>query len=306
MDVLLANEITPDELVSTTAPERLPGQVEWSDQAWPIGSVVTRTATRRVYRAAFAVQAGYLTPEAAVATGAISRWLDIGPMNKWSMFDGQVGTQTENDGDLVVVLRPGMVTSIWLGNLSNVSGVSVVVLDRPGGVVVYDESVDSMIEPVSNWWDYWFAPFKTRSDVTFSNIPAYPNCEVTITVKSGGALKIGMAAIGIVENLGKTLWGPETEFRNYSARTLDQTWGPSQGTGGVVTRDQTYEVAVDPDDAPRVSKFMESAMRRPAVWIPTGLPKFEGIRVFGQAVDGRLSYPTINITTLNISIRGFI
>lgn len=306
MDVLLATDITPAMLVSTNAPERLPGEVEWSNQAWPAGSLVTRTATRRVYRAVYSVPSGGVPPEENMAAAMLPYWQDLRPMNQWSMFDGRIGTQTVGpSGDLIVVLTPGVVTDLWLGNLDNATGVHVVVKDKPGGTVVYDETRESY-QPVTSWWDWWFGPFDLSSDAMFSGIPAYRGCEVTITIQSGGTASVGMAALGATERLGCTLWDPETDYRNYAARQLDQNWGPSEGTGGTVTRDQNYTVIVKPDDAPRVSRFMENAMRRPAVWLPHGDPKFEGIRGFGQAVDSRMRYPGPSIVQLSISTRGFI
>lgn len=60
MDVLLSNEVT---IVSTNAPERRPGEVEWTNAAWPAGSIVTRSDTQRVYRAAYDVPSGGVPPE---------------------------------------------------------------------------------------------------------------------------------------------------------------------------------------------------------------------------------------------------
>lgn len=312
MDVLLANEITPSMIVSNNAPERLSDQVEWdadgpSSNGWPAGSVVTRTSTRRVYRAVYDVPKDADPPEENIANAQLPYWIDKGPMNKWGLFDGQVQTQTvgPEDEDLVIVLKPGPISNVWLGNLSLVNSVQVTLKDKTGGSVVYDQEHD-MYEPVTTYWDWWFGPFKFATDVLFTGIPAYRSGELTITIKTGSTASVGMAAIGKTERLGCTLWDPETDFRNYAARQLDQTWGPSEGTGGVVTRDQRYSVIVEPEDAPRVSRFMDKAMRRPAVWIPHGHPKFEGIRGFGQAVGSRMRYPDPSHVNLSLEIRGFI
>lgn len=306
MDVLLANEITNGMIVSNNAPERLPGEVEWSDQAWSAGDIVTRAETRRVYRAVYDVPAGGVPPEENIAAAQLPFWQDLRPMNQWGAFDGQVRTQTVGpEGDLIITLMPGAVTDVWLGNLSFANSVQVILKDKAGGDVVYDEE-KAMYQPVTNYWDWWFGPFSFNTDAFFNNIPAYLNGELTIIIKTNSAASVGMIAIGRTERLGRTLWDPETDHRNYSARQLDNTWGPTEGTGGVVTRDQRYSVLVDPDEAPRVSRFMDKAMRRPAVWVPHGDPKFEGIRGFGQAVSSRMRYPNNAYVLLSLDIRGFI
>lgn len=304
MDVLLSTEITPAMLISTTAPERLPGQVEWSDQAWTTGSVVTRTSTRRVYKAAFDVPSGGVPPEENIAVAMLPYWVDIAPMNQWAMFDGLVKTRTEGPGPLQVVLRPGPISSLWLGNMDNASRAEVVYRSSPGGPVVFDKEFD-LSALVGDWEEYWFAPFLEQGDLTVNGIPSYNMGELNLTIESGGDVGVGMSALGSITRLGKTQWDPEADFRNYSARTLDTAQGPTGGTGGAVTRDVTYSVVVEPEDAPRVTRFLEQAMGRPGVWIPHGDPRFEGIRVFGQAISARLRYPA-GICILSLTIRGFI
>lgn len=304
MDVLLSTEITPDMLVSTTAPERLPGQVEWApDTAYPVGTRVTRTATRRVYRAVYAVPDTVGPPEEDIATNQLPYWIDVGPMNKWAMFDGQVKTQTHNTGDLIVKLNPGPISSLWLGNMENAARAHIE--RRTGsGTLVFDETYE-LSSLVGDWEEYWFAPFLEQGDLPVNGIPSYNTGELTLTIESGGDVAVGMAALGNITNLGRTLWEPEADFRNWSARTLDTTRGPTEGTGGVATRDVTYSVIVEPQDAPRVTRFIEQAMGRPGVWIPHGDPRFEGIRVFGQAISARLQYLP-GRCILHLTIRGFI
>lgn len=308
MNVLLATDITSAMLVSSNAPVRVDGQAEWDAIAYPAGATVTRASTRRVYKSAYAVPVDFLPPEEDIVVSQLPYWVDAGPMNQWGMFDGQVRTQTVGpEGDLIVVLAPGVVTDLWIGNLANATSVHVVIRDKPGGVIIYNEYRE-LFRPVTTFWDWWFAPFVLAGDATFTGIPAYRNCEITITVSAGagGNASVGMVAVGKVENLGYTEYDAEVTLRNYAARQLDQRWGPTEGTGGIVTRDPTFTIVIEPEDAPRVTRFMETAMRRPGVWIPNGDPEYEGIRGFGQAVDARISYPNHGEVLLFLTIRGFI
>lgn len=309
MDVLLGEEITPSMLISSNAPERLDGQVEWVKQAWPAGSIVTRASTtRRVYKAVYAVPATVEAPEDDISTNQLPYWQDIAPMNQQAMFDGQLKSQTIGpSGDLIVVIKPGAVTHLWIGNLTNALNVLVEVKNKTGGVIVWSESRD-LLRPVTTYWEWWFAPFTFAGDAFFSGIPAYLQCEVTVTVSagSGGTAGVGMLATGKITNLGETDWGVDAQFNNYSARSLNQTWGPTQATGGEVTKDVSYLVHVDAIEAPRVDKFMKEAMKRPAVYIPSGLPELEGVRIFGQAISSTLGYPAYNYVPLNLTVREFL
>lgn len=311
MDVLLANEITPSMIVSNNAPERLSGQVEWdadgpSSNGWPAGSVVTRTSTRRVYRAVYDVPAGGVPPEDNIAVARLPFWVDAGPMNQWAMFDKAMKTQTigpPND-DLVIVLHPGITTDIWLGNISGATAAHVVVKDKPGGAVVYDETRD-LSKPVTNFWDWWFAPFELDTEKPFTGIPAYRQCEVTITLSSVSGAALGMAALGKTERWGCTEWGVNADFQRYTPVQSNQAWGPTQ-QGGEITKDVTYRVFVEPEDAPRVDRSAKDAMKRLAVYLPSRKPEFAGIRIFGEMINARMGYPGPNYVPFDITVREFL
>lgn len=306
MDVLLATEITPAMLVSTTAPERLSGQAEWSSStAYPAGSVVTRTATRRVYRAVYAVPGAVGPPEDDISTNQLPYWQDFGPMNQWAMFDRQVRSQTVGPNDVLeVVVKPGAISDIWLGNLDNVNAAQVVVKDKTGGTVVYDERRE-LAAKVTTAWDWCFAPFDLQRDAHFTGIPAYRQCEVTITLETGSVAAIGMAAIGRTERWGCTEWDVNASFQRYTPSRNDMSWGPVQ-QGGVVTKDVTYRVFVQPDDAPRVDESTKKTMNRLAVYVPHGDPKFAGIRIFGELTGAEMGYPHPNYVPLDITVREFL
>lgn len=305
MDVLLSTDITPAMLVSINAPERRAGEVEWSNAAWPAGSIVTRTATQRVYKAAFPVPAGGVPPEENIAVAQLPYWVDIGPMNRQAMFDKQVKSQTVGPaGNLVVVLKPGPITDIWLGNLDNVTAARVEVRDKTGGSIIYDQRREQ-VGKVTTAWDWCFAPFNFERDARFTGIPAYRNCEVTITLEAVSPALIGMAAIGKNENLGKTEWDVNASFQRYTPRQSSQSWGPTQ-QGGEITKDVSYRIFVRPDDAPRVDRFAKSAMNRLAVYVPTGHARFAGIRIFGEMISAEMGYPGPNYVPFDITVREFL
>lgn len=298
-------------LVYTNAPERLAGQVEWDAQGpdndgWPAGSRVTRESTQRVYRAAYDVPAGKVPPEENIATAQLPYWVDVGPMNRMAMFDRVVKTQTIGpEGEsLVIKVRPGITTNIWLGNITGATAAHVLVTDTPDGNVIYDET-RSLSKPVTTYWDWWFGPFELDTEKPFDGIPAYRNCEVTITLTSESGAALGMAALGKTENLGCTEWNVNADFQRYTAAQANQAWGPVQ-LGGEITKDVTYRVFVKPRDAPRVDRFTKQAMNRLAVFMPSGKPEFAGIRIFGQMISARIGYPGPNYVPYDITIREFL
>lgn len=306
MDVLLSNDATDSMVISTNAPERRPGEVEWSNTAWSAGSIVTRSSTRRVYRAAYDVPSGGVPPEENIAVAQLPFWIDVGAMNQWAMFDRVVLSQTigPTGSDLVVTFNPGAITTLWLGNIDNANAAHVVVKSKPGGAVVYDQRIE-LRKKVTNYWDWWFSPFEMSRDAPFQGIPAYRNCEVTLTLETGGTAAIGMAAAGKSDRWGCTGWDVNSSRQRYTPSTANQSWGPAQ-QGGVNTKDVSYRVFVKPDDAPRVDEATGRAMNRLGVYIPSGDPKFAGIRIFGELIRAEMGYPQPNYVPLDITVREFL
>lgn len=288
MQVLLAKDITSAELLSSNAPEVVGDEVLWTNQVWPIGSTVYRTETQRIYRAAFEVPVDTGPPEVNIANAQLPYWVDMGPTNRWAMFDGLARTQTIGDpGEMIIELDVPSLTDIWVGNISQATAVEALVRNGVDGDIIFQEE-KSLSQPVTNYWDWWFAPFTLAGDVVFSGIPAYRNSVLTLRIISEGTPRVGMVAVGNTEYLGETDWRPSTDFR----LSHDNLYRELRAT-----------VHIGADEAPRVTRFMNRAMRRPAVWIPEEQPRFEGLRSFGQLVDSRMSYPSYDIVNLDITVR---
>jgi hypothetical protein len=85
-------------LLSSTVPEN--DQPVWSaDATYAIGTKVILSSTHRIYEA---VKASTGVNPAADST----TWLDVGPTNRWAMFDQAVGTLTTATDQIIVRLAP--------------------------------------------------------------------------------------------------------------------------------------------------------------------------------------------------------
>ena len=106
MKLIRPTTLTDAMLTSSTAPEN--DHPVWaSGTAYALGAKVILTATHRRY-------------EALVASTGVNpasdptKWLDLGPTNRWAMFDDRVGTATTKAGSLQVVLAPGATDGVAL------------------------------------------------------------------------------------------------------------------------------------------------------------------------------------------------
>ncbi|WP_119157965.1 phage head spike fiber domain-containing protein, partial [Caldimonas tepidiphila] len=103
-----ADILSGSGLVYSSVPEN--DHPAWSAATnYAVGVKVIRLTTHRVYECAIA-GTNSTPPE-----DAPSRWIDLGPTNRWAMLDKEVGTVTTTGGvPLNIVMLPGFATGVSL------------------------------------------------------------------------------------------------------------------------------------------------------------------------------------------------
>jgi hypothetical protein len=177
------------------------------------------TATAQVHRAYQSLQAGNVGhPPMLEASSAW--WMDIGPSNRWAMFDLLRNTRTVQASPLTVVITPG----------ERIDAIAVVglVADRVSiqvsvtGAPVYSATEDLSTREVLNWYDHFFAPFSTRPSVALFDLPPYTNAVITVTItRASGDVGCGSLLLGRSVYLGATLHDAESDALNFSVITRD-------------------------------------------------------------------------------------
>ena len=174
----------------------------------------THTATTFVHRVFESLQAsntGHYPTLAASSTW----WVDVGPSNKWAMFDLLRNTGTTQASPLTVVITPGeRVDSLALvGLVADSVTVSVTV----SAVEVYSQTINLSTRNVLNWYDYFFAPFTFRTALALFDLPPYVNGVITVTMtRAAGAVTCGGLITGLSTYLGITLGQALSDALNFS------------------------------------------------------------------------------------------
>ena len=102
-------------LISSTVPES--DYPAWSGStSYTAGTRCISTVTHRIYECVTA-HSNKDPTNVVNQSGTTVYWLDIGPTNRWAMFDSEVSTQTEVVSPLTVVLHPGSFTGLYLAGL---------------------------------------------------------------------------------------------------------------------------------------------------------------------------------------------
>lgn len=185
------------------------------------GGTGTHTFTAQVHRKYESLQAANLGKNPTLASSS-TWWTDIGPTNKWAMFDLLRNTTTILASPLTVVLTPGQrINSIaLLGLVAN--SVTILATSVVGGGTVFNTTYNLDTRNVLDWYSFFFEPFSTNPNVTSFDIPPFSDVIITITMTAtSGNVECGACIIGTSVFLGDAQYNAVSDCINFSTVTRD-------------------------------------------------------------------------------------
>lgn len=260
-------DVTNAALASSSVPET--DYPQWSaGTTYPAGARVILTAAHRVYESLLAGNAG--------AAPAISpdKWLDIGPTNRWAMFDQALGTATTTTGNLVVKL--------------NTSGAdAVALLDVTGATVRVQGSGYDRSAPAG------------PGAVTFLGIPANAG-QLTVTVSGSGQVSVGTLLIGRHMPLGVTEASPSSSITDFSRKQPDE-FGEVTVVERAWSKRMTARALIRTDAVDMVANRIATVRARPSLWI--GKAGRDSLTVYGFWKDFSIEVGE-TVSKLSLTIEG--
>lgn len=303
LSVLLPTEITNTKFVSSTIAEtEYPAHS--TSATYGIGDRVISTVTHRIYESAKASNLNKDPTDVNNRVGTTIWWIDIGATNRWKMFDTQISSQSSVASPLTVVLTPGAINAIYLAGI-DADTLQVSIKDQVGGSVVFTKTVTLEDSAPPDYYEYFFSPFRTQTDVLVDSIPPYANPEVTITLtKSSGKVLCGACVLGDLRPVAETLLGAKSSPKTFSYVKINDA-GEAEIKRRRAAKDMTLSGIIDLEEANRVTDTAMDLLDVPAFWIASGDPRFAGLRAYGLGkIEIGYDYPTkcslsLNVTGLN-------
>ncbi|MBK9363005.1 MAG: hypothetical protein IPM99_18825 [Rubrivivax sp.] len=295
MKVLSPLTITPGMLTSSTLAE-----TDYS--AWNSGTTYA-AAARVVYdhKVWESAQAGN-TNKVPGAAASATWWLEVGPTNRWAMFDGSVSTASADAADIEVVVTPNAIVDA----VAVVAGVgeSVRVQMHDGATSVYDQTQSLDSTPISDWEDYFFADQVLAGELLFAGLPRYLSAAITVTLAAtpSGQASCGALLLGRLHELGQTQTDASAGITDYSRKETDD-WGNTLLMQRSYAKRSQQRMVLDTDDLRRVQALLAGLRATPALWIgDDDTDRFAPLAVFGWyrsfAID--IPGPVLSFCTLEI------
>ena len=235
---------------------------------------------------------------------AHEHWLEVGPTNKYAMFDTSISTVSRAAVDIEVKVTPGTIVD----SLAIIAGIgdTVRVQMHDGLTSVYDETQSLDSTPILDWDDYFYSDFVLAGELIFENLPAfyYGVITVTITAASGEAA-VGALVLGRMHDLGVTQRRAGAGFNDYSLAEEDK-WGQVKLEKGDFARRNSIRFSVPRENLRRVEAIVASCRGSAAVWIGSDntarypLVVYGWCRSFDMDLNGQqgLSYCALEVRGL--------
>jgi hypothetical protein len=282
-------------VVSSTIAEPDTGEAVWvSGTSYTLGQKCILLSTHKVYQRVIA-GAGTTAPNLD-----LTNWVEVGPTNRWAMFDIYRNSPSVFNAATTVVLAPGSrVDSIAIMG-ARVSDVNVSI--EHDGEVIYTYSAPMQARLVVDYYDYFYADFNYKNSVLMLSIPPVLNPIITITTSQQGS--ISSIVIGRQTYIGMTRTGHTNNTLNFSVIDRD-----TYGTTTLIPRRNiprtSQEIVVHKKDVNDVLAIRNALRASPAVW--SGLDDdtedyFEALLILGiyKEMTISLDYPEYATCTLEL------
>ena len=267
MRLLQPAPVAGGELVASSVPEN--DQPEWSSATtYALGAKVIKTATHRIYESAAAANVGN---DPASPSG---KWIDIGPTNRWAMFDQALGTVTSAANSVSVTLSAGQVDAVALLDVLG----STIRVQSPG----YDRT-----KAVG------------AGTTTFLDLPATTG-QVVVTVSGSGRVSVGTLLIGRRVSLGVTEASPTAGLTDFSRKEVDDF-----GAVTVVQRAWAKRMAlrssIRTDAVDVVANRIATVRATPALWIAD--ESLDSLTIYGFFKEFSIAVSE-NVSVLSLTVEG--
>lgn len=203
----------------------------------------------KIYEALVNVTGGTIPSTDVLAV--TPKWIEVGPTNKWAMFDllrDTVSTVTNND--ITIVLEPGSrIDSLALLNMTGINFIQVTGINSEGEVIY---PTNSMLNPGKSY--------------IITNLPQTIYLRLTIVLSGDTVLSIGSVAVGKFRYIGEVQRGVSLDTLNFSEVSRD-----IYGNANMVPRRNvpkiTKKLFVLADYVANILETRDLLNAIPAIWV---------------------------------------
>ncbi|MES1979543.1 MAG: hypothetical protein V4451_15990 [Pseudomonadota bacterium] len=225
---------------------------------YALGDMVINATTHLVYESLAASNTGNALTDT-------TKWLEVGPTNRWAMFDTLRNTATSVPSTLTIVLTPGERTDsiALLGLVADSVSISI----TSGGSPVYSYSASLVKRYVGDWYDYFFKTFARQPSFAKFDLPPYTDAVITVTLSvTTGNVSCGACVVGVAQYIGEVQYEAESDVLNFSSVTRDFAGGISSIVQRRNVPKTLQNILVEKSRVNAIRDLRDALAATPAVW----------------------------------------
>ena len=323
LKVMQPTAMTSAMLVSASLPEN--DYPEWeSGTQYSAGMRVIRAETHKIY------QALVLVSSTAPPERLPQHWVEIGPTNRWAMFDQRVSSRTVGTSSgLSVQIQPGRCNGVALMDMVYVPDFTLEVVWAAESGITKDETTDYAYgiklrtiitstqirlvytanlrqRNVSNWKEYFLEPYAIKTDA-FIGFASRTDATITLTVPAPAAgepvPEIGAFMFGNYIELGDVGRDADAGAESYTAIQTDE-WGISKIVERGYVKRVTYPVLVYNYGLNRLFSTLAELQSKPAVFVGSDDFRYTPYTVYGVVESFNVGGDNGTASICNINVKG--
>jgi hypothetical protein len=222
----------------------------------------------------------------------ITWWIEVGPTNRWAVFDNSNSTKTTQADNITYTLELGVVVNtLGILSLTGASQITVTMTDPTAGEV-YDTTIELNTYPQTNDWYNWFFGTRTQTNqYIFKDLPPYVNADLKIEVIGDSTLAIGSIVLGQRRSFGKGIkYGARLGIQDYSRKETNE-FGDIVLVQRAFARRGNFDLFIDASEVDRLQNFLSDIRATVCLWVVT--EDYESTVIFGfyKNFDILINYP---------------
>jgi photosystem II stability/assembly factor-like uncharacterized protein len=246
------------------------------------------------------------SPMDGATKDASATWIDIGPTNKWAMFDDKTTTQTIGGAQWSVEFETDRyVDTLAVIGSAGLSSCLIQAWDASESLI-YSESITPMdtaaiIGPFANASDdFFYKPSFYVDDLDSQGKPF----RINLTFNADTSSSVGAVVFGAAIELGDCISGTRNEKLDYSRQEYDE-FGELTYIERPVVNLSYFNVLSDKYLSGVISRFFDFIRKKNTLWI-ANVGDSQEIITYGRIQQDPLTFDMPTKINYNVTVRGSI
>jgi hypothetical protein len=266
----------------------------WSaGTTYALGARVHLVSTHKVYESTIAGNIGN-NPASTL------QWVEVGPTNRWAIFDRSNSTQTVKSTSFFYELAPvNAFNAVALLGLTGAQTLRVRV-DHPTLGSLYDRTLDLTSLPAqAGWWEWFYGERRGPTLAVLADVPGIIGSELRIDVAGTTALAAGVLVFGQAKEIGLLVQqGARVGIQDYSRKEVNE-FGDTVLVQRAFARRASFDLPIKAELVDEAIDYLASIRATPCLFIA---PRYESAVIFGfyKEFDVSIAYAAVSECSLQV------